>query len=168
MVVLIMKKIFLIVSLFIAFGSLFLQQNLYAKVYKWVDSQGKIQYSSNPPKNQRTKEIKITPFNQEKARRKRKTYAQIKADKAEDKEIAEKKAKGDNNDPKVIAAKRKNLAIKKRNCAVAQRKLRQTQQAFKNRLLVKRDAEGNVQLMDTNDVERRKRAAAALVQRYCR
>ena len=161
------KKIILIFTCLISFSGLFFHQNVSAKVYKWVDSQGKIQYSSTPPKNQRTKEVKITPFDNKKARRKRITYSQIQADKAEDKALAEKKKKGD-DDPAVTAAKKRNAAIKKRNCANAKRTYRQMKGAFKNKLLAKKDANGNMTLMDTNDVKRQKQRAAAKMRRFCR
>ncbi len=63
-----------------------------SQIYKWVDKQGNVAYSTKPPpsKKIKTEEIKIHPFAKMTRKAIQQKYAQQQADKAEDAEFAEK------------------------------------------------------------------------------
>ena len=152
-----MKKLILIFTL----ASLFLVHPLFAKIYKWVEENRKMQYSSTPPKHLKTEELKLAPFSKMTGQTNRKTYSQIKAER-------EKKQKDLNKQtPQQDEAKKNNLQLKKKNCAIAKKDLNQYKEAFTTNLLTKKDENGYDVLMDTNDVEKGKKAAQQKVREYC-
>lgn len=137
-----------------------------ATIYKWVDADGKVQYSSEKPADAEVEKIKVdtqpspdySTYNRP-GRDKAATNDSAKADKSAtgDKSATEKRAD--------MAKKAESDKIKKEMCAEARQTLDTIEGSGRVRI---EDAKGNINFLSDAEIAARKKSEQDRVTKYCK
>lgn len=135
-------------------------------IYKWVDEQGNVQYSSEKPKDAEAEKVRVTtqpPVD-------RSTYRRPGQDEAKAEGDAKPDAKDDKT--KTPAEKRKETAkkaesdkLKKEMCDEARQNLAAIENSARVRI---EDDKGEVRYMEEKEVDSRKKSEQERVNKYCK
>jgi Domain of unknown function (DUF4124) len=143
-----------------------------AAIYKWVDEQGNVQYSSEKPKDAEAEKVRVTtqpPVDRSTYRRPGQDDAKAEGDAKAD---AKDKDKAKDDKTKTPAEKRKEAAkksesdkLKKEMCDEARQNLAAIENSARVRI---EDDKGEVRYMEEKEVDSRKKSEQERVNKYCK
>ena len=143
-----------------------------AAIYKWVDEQGNVQYSSEKPKNAEAEKVRVNtqpPVDKSTysrpGRDEAKSEGDAKANTKDAKDAKDDKTKTPAEKRKEAAKKAESDKLKKEMCDEA----RQNLAAIENNARVRiEDDKGEVRYLEEKEVDSRKKSEQERVNKYCK
>lgn len=140
-----------------------------AAIYKWVDEQGNVQYSSEKPKDAEAEKVRVTtqpPVDRSTYRRPGQDEAKTEGDtKPDAKDAKDDKTKTPAEKRKEAAKKAESDKLKKEMCDEARQNLAAIENSARVRI---EDDKGEVRYMEEKEVDSRKKSEQERVNKYCR
>lgn len=140
-----------------------------AAIYKWVDEQGNVQYSSEKPKDAEAEKVRVTtqpPVDRSTYRRPGQDEAKAEGDtKPDAKDAKDDKTKTPAEKRKEAAKKAESDKLKKEMCDEARQNLAAIENSARVRI---EDDKGEVRYMEEKEVDSRKKSEQERVNKYCK
>lgn len=140
-----------------------------AAIYKWVDEQGNVQYSSEKPKDAEAEKVRVTtqpPVDRSTYRRPGQDEAKAEGDtKPDAKDAKDDKTKTPAEKRKEAAKKAESDKLKKEMCDEARQNLAAIENSARVRI---EDDKGEVRYMEEKEVDSRKKSEQERINKYCK